>query len=275
MIKLGSHVSFKKPDYLHGAAAESYSNKANTMMIYLGAPQTSKRVDTSEYQLDKYEELFEKHIAKEDIIVHAPYIVNPANPEKTTFACNFLIEEIQRMNYIGAKYLVLHPGAYTVFSPQEGLDTLIENLQYILENTKDVVICIETMSGKGTEIGIDFEQMRYVLDWINNDRVQICLDTCHVWDAGYDIKNYEKFKQELIEWDLLKHIKVIHLNDSKNDKGSQKDRHENIGKGKIGLETLKAIVHDKDFENIPIILETPWSDFGPIYKEEIELLLKK
>ncbi|WP_322901458.1 deoxyribonuclease IV [Mycoplasmopsis felis] len=275
MIKLGSHISFKAPHYLPGAAKESLDNKANTMMIYLGAPQTTKRVDVQKYKLDEYLKDYSDKIKQEDIIVHAPYIINPASLTKYSFSNDFLIQEIKRMNYLGLKYLVLHPGAHTEFSVQEALDQLIDSLKYILENTNDVVICIETMSGKGTEIGVNFEQIRYILDWVQSDRVQVCLDTCHLWDSGYDIQNYEEFKKELKRWNLLENVKVIHINDSKNEIFSHRDRHANIGEGTIGTETLKKFVHDKDFDNIPIILETPWKETGPIYKEEIELLLKK
>lgn len=275
MIKLGSHISFKAPHYLPGAVKESLDNKANTMMIYLGAPQTTKRVDVQKYKLDEYLKDYSDKIKQEDIIVHAPYIINPASLTKYSFSNDFLIQEIKRMNYLGLKYLVLHPGAHTEFSVQEALDQLIDSLKYILENTNDVVICIETMSGKGTEIGVNFEQIRYILDWVKSDRVQVCLDTCHLWDSGYDIQNYEEFKKELKRWNLLENVKVIHLNDSKNEIFSHRDRHANIGEGTIGTETLKKFVHDKDFNNIPIILETPWKETGPIYKEEIELLLKK
>ncbi|WP_025755399.1 deoxyribonuclease IV [Mycoplasmopsis cricetuli] len=275
MIKLGSHISFKKPGYLVGAVGESLSNGANTLMIYLGAPQTTLRVNVEHYQLKRYEELFQNYIPKEDIIVHAPYIVNPANPEKADFSCDFLIQEIERMNYIGAKYLVLHPGAYTTYSPQEALDTLVDSLKYIISKTKDVIICIETMSGKGSEIGINFEQIKYVLSWVNSPRLAVCLDTCHMWDSGYDLKNYQLFKNKLKELDLLKDVKVIHLNDSKNELNSHKDRHANINQGFIGYETLKKFVYDPDFDNIPIILETPWTENGPIYKQEIAWLLDK
>lgn len=275
MIKLGSHISFKAPDYLVSAVEESLNNKANVMMIYLGAPQTTKRVPVEKYNIDKYNLFFKDLIKPEDIIVHAPYITNAANPEKSLFACQFLIQEIERMNHIGAKYLVLHPGSFTIFTPEKALKTLVNSLKYILSKTKDVVICIETMSGKGSEIGINYEQIMYLINEVNDERVQVCLDTCHVWDAGYNIQNYEEFKQELKSSGIFKHIKVVHLNDSKNSLNSHKDRHENIGKGHIGTDVLKKLVRDPDFDNIPIILETPWVDNKPIYKEEIELLLKK
>ncbi|TDV24427.1 endonuclease IV [Mycoplasmopsis mustelae] len=275
MIKLGSHISFKAPHYLPGAVQESLNNGANVMMIYLGAPQTTKRVDVKKYKLDEYLQNYQDKIAQRDIIVHAPYIINPASPSKHSFSNDFLIQEIKRMNYLGLKYMVLHPGAHTEFEPQEALDQLIDSLKYILKNTEDVVICIETMSGKGTEIGVNFEQIRYILDWVNSDRIQVCLDTCHLWDSGYDLQNYEEFKAELKRWNILERTKVIHLNDSKNEIFSHKDRHANIGEGNIGTHTLKRFVHDPDFDNIPIILETPWKPEGPIYKQEIALLLQK
>ncbi|VEU70251.1 deoxyribonuclease IV [Mycoplasmopsis glycophila] len=275
MIKLGSFVSFKKPNYLVGAAQESINNGANTMMIYLGAPQTTARADVALYQLEEFEKEYQSKIAKDDIVVHAPYIINPANPEKSAYSIDFLVKEIKRMNYIGARLLVLHPGAYTKYDPEDALDTLVDSLKTILEQTEDVIICIETMAGKGTEIGINFEQISYLLKWVNSDRLKVCLDTCHMWDAGYNLKEYNKFKEELKKWDLLKEVKVIHLNDSKNDLNSHKDRHANIDQGFIGLKTLQRFVHDPDFDNIPIILETPFEGTQSPYKEEIKMLLNK
>ncbi|WP_406615409.1 deoxyribonuclease IV [Mycoplasmopsis hyopharyngis] len=275
MIKLGSHISFKAPNYLYDSVKESIANKANTLMVYLGAPQNTNRVSVDLYKYNEYKQAFGNIIPEQDIIVHAPYIVNPANPEKQQFAIDFLIAEIKRMNYIKAKYLVLHPGSFTKWSPQVALDTLVSTLKAILKNTQDVVICIETMAGKGSEIGINFDQLKYILNNVNDPRIQICLDTCHLWDAGYDLKQYEQFKKQLIEFDLLKNVKVIHLNDSKNELNSHKDRHANIDQGFIGLKTLQLFVHDPDFDNIPIILETPIPEQGPIYDQEIQMLLKK
>ncbi|UWD33893.1 deoxyribonuclease IV [Mesomycoplasma molare] len=275
MIKIGSHVSFKKPDYLYGAIKESIKNNANCAMIYLGAPQTTLRTQVTNYKLFEYLRDQQEIIKPEDIIVHAPYITNPANPEKYDFANDFLIKEIERMNYIGAKYLVLHPGSYTKFSKQEALNQLINSVNYILKNTKDVEIILETMSGKGTEIGVTFDELKYVLENVKSDRKGICIDTCHVWDAGYNLEKYDEFINILKEKDVLKYVKVIHLNDSKNPLNSHKDRHANIGQGYINKEILKKIVHDPLFDNIPIILETPWTEEGPIYDKEIEYLLKK
>ncbi|VEU59347.1 deoxyribonuclease IV [Mesomycoplasma neurolyticum] len=275
MIKLGSHVSFKKPKYLYGAIEESLNNNANCAMIYLGAPQTTKRANVDQFMLFEYLEKFKDKIKQEDIVVHAPYIVNPANPEKSKFAKQFLIEEIERMNYLGLKYLVLHPGSHTIFNRKISINEVINVVNEILEKTKNVEIIIETMSGKGSEVGTNFDELIYIMENIKSDRKGICLDTCHVWDAGYNINKYDDFINILKEKNILKYLKVIHLNDSKNDLNSHKDRHANIGEGFIKKEILKQLVHDKLFDNIPIILETPWKDNKPIYKKEIEYLLKK
>ncbi|BAP39776.1 deoxyribonuclease IV [Metamycoplasma canadense] len=275
MIKIGSHISFSKPNYLVDASLESIENGANCMMIYLGAPQTTLRVEKEKYQLNLYNTRFSKKIKSEDIIVHAPYIVNPSNPSKSKFAVDFLIQEIERMNYINAKYLVLHPGSRTTYTIFEAKECLIRSLKEILSRTKDVTIALETMAGNGSNYCNNFEILKEIIKEINSDRIAICLDTCHIWDGGYNIKDYDAFKKYLKDNDFLKYIKVIHLNDSLNPLGSKKDRHANIGRGYIGLETLKKFVFDADFDNVPIILETPYVNNKPIYKEEIELLLEK
>lgn len=276
MIKLGSHISFKSPSYLVGAVEEAIYYGANTLMIYLGAPQNTRRVDTKKYLYEDYIKKFSKIISPKNIIIHAPYIVNPSNPEKSEFAIEFLTQEIERMNYIGCKYLVLHPGSSLKFGTDLGLKTLIQSITKILSKTKDVEIILETMSGKGTEIGSNLSELKQVIEEVNNERLGICLDTCHLWDAGYDIKNnLDDFIQKLENENLLKSVKVIHLNDSKNDLNSHKDRHENIGKGFIGFKALQNFLFHPSLEGIITILETPWVDGKPIYKEEIKKLLEK
>ncbi|NQZ66246.1 MAG: deoxyribonuclease IV [Mycoplasmatales bacterium] len=272
MKKIGSHISFKAPNYLVGAIEESLKNKATALMIYLGAPQSSRRVDKEKYKLDEYIEKYKNIIVPEDIVVHAPYITNPANPEKQEFTIDFLVQEIERMNYIGAKHLVLHPGAHTKFERSHAIETLIDSLNKIFERTSNVEISIETMAGKGTEIGKTLKELKYIVEKVKNPRLNICLDTCHIWDAGYDIKKLDEFIDELKKYDLKKLIKVIHVNDSKNPIGAAKDRHENIGKGFIGLDPLKKIVNSKEFEDAIMILETPWVNGTPIYDKEIEML---
>ncbi|MDK2819856.1 MAG: deoxyribonuclease IV [Mycoplasmataceae bacterium] len=276
MIKLGSHISFKSPGYLVNSVEEAISYGANTLMIYLGAPQNTKRVTTEKYFYEEYLEKLSKIIPPKDIIIHAPYIVNPSNPEKSEFAIEFLIQEIERMNYIGCKYLVLHPGSSLKFGSELGLKTLIKSIKKILSKTLEVEIILETMSGKGSEIGSNLLELKQVIEEVNDDRLGICLDTCHLWDAGYDIKNnLNDFMRKLKNENLLKWVKVIHLNDSKNDLNSHKDRHENIGKGFIGFKALQNFLFHPSLEGVITILETPWVDGKPIYKEEIKKLLAK
>ena len=273
MIKLGSHVSFKAPDYLKGASDVSISYGSNAMMFYLGAPQNARRVDVDKYLIDEYKASTEK-IEVENMVIHAPYIVNPASMEKFGFAIDFLTKEIERMNFIGIKYMVLHPGAATKFDVNDSIERLVKSLKEIIANTTDVTILLETMAGKGTELGATFEQMNEIISKVGSDRVGVCLDTCHVWEAGYDIKDYPGFIKELKKHNLLDLVKVIHINDSKNERGAHKDRHENIGKGFIGTEALKPFIQGKEFKDIIKVLETPWIDGEAPYKEEIELLLK-
>lgn len=272
MRKIGSHISFKAPNYLIGAIEESINNKATALMIYLGAPQSSRRVDKEKYLLQEYKEKYKNIISPENIVIHAPYITNPANPQKQEFAVRFLIEEIERMNYIGAKHLVLHPGAHTKFSREESIKTLINSLKTIFEKTINVEISLEIMAGKGTEIGTTMEELKYIVEQVDNLRLNICLDTCHAWDAGYDVTNFTELITNLKKNNLFHLIKVIHINDSKNVKGAAKDRHENLGMGYIGLEPLKKIVNAKEFSDVIMILETPWVDGKPIYDKEIEML---
>ncbi|MGL5357837.1 MAG: deoxyribonuclease IV [Metamycoplasmataceae bacterium] len=275
-IKLGSHVSFKNPKYLLGSFEEMESDGSNTLMIYLGAPQNSKRVGIEKYNLSELKEKLNNSFNFDDLIVHGPYIVNLANLKNKDFNIDFMINEINKMNYIGCKYLVIHPGSRLDLSIEEGLKNIIYSLKEIIEKTEKVNILIETMAGKGTELCSKIEEIKFILEEVNSDRLGICLDTCHLWDAGYDIKtDLNGFITKLKDEQVLSKVKVIHLNDSKNDLGSSKDRHENIGKGKIGLEALRNFLYCKEFENIPFILETPYINEKSPYKNEIKLLLKK
>ena len=178
MLKLGSHTPFVAPNYLKGSLDFSIANGANTMMIYLGAPQNSRRVDTDKYQLQEFQD--DGRIKAEDIVIHAPYIVNPASVEKHQFAIDFLIKDCERMKYMGAKYMVLHPGAHTKFKREDAINTLVKSLKEIFANTKAVEILLETMAGKGTEVGTTFEEMKLIIDLVDDKRLGVCLDTCHV-----------------------------------------------------------------------------------------------
>lgn len=281
-MKIGSHVANKGPLMLAASAKEAISYKANCLMVYLGAPQNSYRKDLSQFKIELMHSILkENDINLEDIIVHAPYIVNLAQPDETKrqYAIDFITREVKLTHGIGAKYIVIHPGAHVGQGLEIGLKLIADSFTKIIEDTKEteVVLLIETMAGKGTECCFRFEQINEVLNEVNSNRVAVCLDTCHINDAGYDIvNNYEKVIKEFDEIIGLDKLKVIHLNDSKNIRGTKKDRHENIGYGTIGFYTLSKIAHDNRFSNIPKILETPYVDHDkdslPPYKYEIEML---
>ena len=286
MLKIGSHVSMNGKEMLVGSVKEALSYNANSFMIYTGAPQNTRRKPISEMRIDEAIALMkENNLSLDNVIVHAPYIMNLANgdPEKREFAVDFLTKEIQRTAAIGAKQIVLHPGAHVKQGAEVGIEHIINGLNKVIENTKDldVLIALETMAGKGTEVGRSFNELQAIIDGItNNERISVCFDTCHTHDAGYATK--EDFDKVIEEFDSIigkERISVFHINDSKNDLGASKDRHENIGFGFIGFESLNYIVNHPDFVHVPKILETPYvteSDDSkdktlPPYKYEIEM----
>ncbi|XQP55667.1 MAG: deoxyribonuclease IV [Mycoplasmoidaceae bacterium] len=277
MNKLGCHVSMCAPDYLLGSLDMALSQDANCFMIYTGSPQSIARQPINKLKIDElHKALKEKHIPIEDVIVHAPYIINCANSDakKWTFAKNFLKQEVDRVNQIGAKFLVLHPGSNA--NKDEGIKQIAEAINYVNKTNNNVVICLETMAGKGNEIGSKFEELKAIIKLVENKNlVGVCLDTCHISDAGYDMKDPSATLKIFDDIIGLKYLRVIHINDSLNDKGAHKDRHANIGEGKIGLKTLKEWVNYPLIGKICKILETPWSLSGPVYKKEIHMLLGK
>ena len=277
MLIIGSHVGYKKDSGLLGSVKEALSYKANTFMFYTGAPQNTIR---SSIDLDNvakaYKLMEDNNISKDDIIVHAPYIINLANidEDKFNFSCRFLSEELKRVDTFGFKYLVLHPGSHVGNGVDIGINSIVKALNKVLENDNtNVQILLETMAGKGSEIGRNFNELKSIIDGVKyKNRLGICLDTCHLNDAGYDLTKFDDVLDEFDNIIGLDKIKCIHINDSKNIINSHKDRHENIGKGTIGLETLIKIINNKRLENIPKILETPYIDGIAPYKEEIELI---
>lgn len=280
MIKLGSHVGCSGANMLLDSVNEALRYGANCLMLYTGAPQNTIRKPLSQMKIQEANELLEKNnMSALDIVVHAPYIVNLANPdlEKRNFAIAFLSEEIKRTYAIGSKLIVLHPGCYLKQTLEEGISLIAYGINQMIENTKetDVIILLETMAGKGTEVGRTFEELKQIIDLVSDkSRIGVCFDTCHTNDSGYDLTHYEEVIQRFDQIIGIDMIKCFHINDSKNPLGSHKDRHANIGEGYLGLELLKKIVHDERFRNIPHILETPYIDGVAPYKEEIELLLK-
>lgn len=279
MIKLGSHVSNKGDEMLVGSVLEAASYNANCFMVYLGAPQNSYRKSFASFRKDEFDQLLKEHQMNiDDIIVHAPYIINMANPdpEKREFAINFLTSELLLMEQLGFTKIVVHPG--NSLGDEQAINYLKESLIKLLDNTKDTktMILLETMAGKGTEIGRNFQELAFLLEGLPKERVNVCFDTCHTFDSGYDtVNDYDGVLREFDEVIGLERIKAIHLNDSKNPLGSKKDRHENIGYGYIGFETLLKFVYDERFKEIPKILETPYIDGKAPYKEEKEMIKMK
>lgn len=278
---LGSHVSMSGKKMLEGSAEEAHKFGESTFMIYTGAPQNTRRKSIEDLNITKGHEAMEKY-GLSNIVVHAPYIINIANttkPEVFELGVNFLQNEIERTLAIGAKDIVLHPGSHVGAGAEVGIKKIIDGLNEVLTNDNNVRIALETMAGKGSEVGRTFEEIAQIIDGVtHNERLSICFDTCHTHDAGYNIK--DDFDGVLNEFDKIigvDRIKVVHVNDSKNEQGAHKDRHENIGFGHIGFDALNYVVHHDTFKDIPKILETPYvgedkKNKKPPYKHEIEML---
>ena len=278
-IYLGSHVGLSAPDFYLGSVKEALSYGANTFMFYTGAPQNSFRKPLSELKIQEGRKLIhESGIDESKLIVHAPYIINAANfsrPDLYEMSINTIVSELRRTAGFGAKILVLHPGSHVGMGAENGIVALAKalDLAFSTDGT-DVKIAIETMSGKGHEIGITFEQVRAIIDKCEHkDRLGVCLDTCHINDAGYDIKNDLDGVIDLFDKVIgLDRLLVVHVNDTKNPIGAHKDRHENIGYGYLGFDVLNRVVHHPRLEGIPMILETPYINEKAPYKQEIEML---
>lgn len=280
MLKIGSHVNLSGDEAFLGSVKEALSYEANTFMVYTGAPQNTIRKPIDKLRIPEAQQLIqESGLNINDLVVHAPYIMNIANPDdsKYQFAVDFLTEEIKRTEALGINQIVLHPGAHVGQGVSYGIKRIIKGLNEVLRNTKGskVRIALETMAGKGTEIGRNFPELAEIIMGItDNERITVCFDTCHTHDAGYNIVS--DFDGVMNEFDKIigkSRISVFHINDSKNPQGAQKDRHANIGFGYIGFDVLNYIVHHPDFPEIPRILETPYVKVGnkefPPYKEEI------
>lgn len=277
MLKIGSHVGMSGKEMMLGSVKEALSYNANTFMFYTGAPQNTRRKKMEELRVEEAKALMiEKGINLDDIVVHAPYIINLGNTIKEeTFelAVDFLKQEIERVEYIGVKKLVLHPGSHVKAGEELGLDQIVKGLNEVLTPEMNVKIALETMAGKGSELGKSFKEIKYIMDHVeHSDKLGVCLDTCHLHDAGYDLTKFDEILEEFDEIIGIDKILVMHINDSKNERGASKDRHENLGYGYIGFETLNKIVHHPKLENIPKILETPYVEKVAPYKKEIEML---
>ena len=281
---IGSHVSYTKEEGLLGSVKESLLYGSNTFMFYTGAPQNTARTKIDEKKVEEAKELMKRHnINIDNVIIHAPYIINLANnkdEQKWNFAISFLKQEIERAKILGINKIVLHPGSHVGLGVDKGLENISKGLDIVLNEKKGPIICLETMAGKGTELGKTLEELKTIIDNVeNNNRLMICLDTCHLNDAGYDMEKFDDLLEKIDKVIGKEKIGCIHINDSKNEKGAHKDRHENIGIGCIGFENLNKIIHHKKLEKIPKILETPYISINggkdrtfPPYKFEIEMI---
>lgn len=281
MLTIGSHVSMSGKKMLLASSEEAVSYGANTMMIYTGAPQNTRRKKLEELNIEAGLAHMKENGIKE-FVVHAPYIINIANttnPNTFQLGVEFLRTEIDRTEALGANQIVLHPGAHVGAGVDKGIAKIVEGLNEVLTSDDTVQIALETMAGKGTEIGRSFDELAKIIDGVtHNDRLSVCFDTCHTHDAGYDI--VEDFDGVLNEFDKIvgvDRIKVLHINDSKNERGAGKDRHENIGFGHIGFQALNYIVHHPQLMHLPKILETPYvgedkKNKKAPYKHEITML---
>lgn len=283
---IGSHVHFGT-NQLVGAVKEAISYGANTFMFYTGAPQNTLRSAINMELLNEARDLMiENNINIDNVICHAPYIINLANKEKIeswNFSISFLKQEISRCETLGIKYIVLHPGSSVKHTKEEGIQNIIEGLNYVINDNDKCMILLETMAGKGSECGSKLEEIKEILDGVNSQNIGVCLDTCHLNDAGYDMGKIDAYLNEFDNLICLDKIKCIHINDSKNGLSSHKDRHANLGYGTIGFNNLLNIIYNDKLKDVPKILETPYVNKTeeekaltiPPYKLEIEMIKNK
>ena len=272
---IGSHVSFTKDTQLVGSLNEALSYKANTFMFYTGAPQNTNRCsidkELTNFALKK---MVDNNVDINNIVIHAPYIINLANIDNLSFNVRFLQDEINRAIDLKVNKIVLHPGSHVGKGYEVGIKNIITSLNQI--DFKNVTILLETMAGKGSECGITINQLKEIIDNVNDkEHIGVCLDTCHLNDSGIDLNNFDSYLDEFDKLIGINKIGCIHINDSKNPINSHKDRHENLGFGTIGFEALIKVIYNERLSNIPKILETPYIDKKPPYKEEIEMIRKK
>ncbi|MCR5116971.1 MAG: deoxyribonuclease IV [Lachnospiraceae bacterium] len=283
MIYLGSHVAMSGKEMFLGSVKEALSYGSNTFMVYTGAPQNSKRRPLDELRIPEAKELM-KESGIDRFIVHAPYLINlgnSVNEETFKLGKEMLAVELDRAHEMGSDIMVLHPGSAVGAEPQAGIAKIIEGLDEVIKTTENGLIALETMAGKGSELGRSFDELKDIFDGVkDNSRLRICIDTCHLNDAGYDVvNNFDGILNELDSKIGIGRIACVHINDSLNPLGAHKDRHANIGKGTIGLEALRYVVHHEKLEGLPMCLETPHikdplnpkEGYAP-YKEEIAML---
>ncbi len=282
---IGSHVGYTNKEQLLGSVKEAISYNANTFMIYTGSTQSTARSEINdELTYAGYNLMVENGINSNNVIIHAPYIINLANKldtRKYEFYIDFFSDELDRVKKLGFNKIVLHPGFATNCTREEAIDNIANALNIVFERTKDTVVLLEFMAGKGSEVGTSIDELKAIIDQIKDgSRIYVCLDTCHMNDSGVDLSKFDEFLDEFDSKIGIDKIKCVHVNDSMNPMGSHKDRHANIGYGTIGFDNLINVAYNKRLEGLPIILETPYvnrnsNDAWAPYKYEIENIRNK
>ncbi len=271
MYTIGTHMSIAKG--IAKAAENVAKMEANTMQIFSRNPRGSTYKEYSSDEIEKFQEIRHRQQFG-PLLAHAPYTMNLASDKEKVydFACMVIREDVARMDALEIENMVFHPGNHTGIGVEEGIQNIIAGLNQAITGNEKITVLLETMSGKGTEIGAKFEELREIRDGVKHpERIGICLDTCHLFAAGYDIVyDLDGVVEEFDRILGLEHLKAIHLNDSLEAFDSHKDRHAVIGGGKIGLEPLLQVMRHPAFRNLPFYLETPLDDAG--HKEEIRLL---
>lgn len=268
------------PGYLLQSAKTAVADDGNTFMIYSDDPTYIEPDQDNPADIKALANYAKEHdLDAKTFVAHAPFVINIANPvnERTWhFSVNILEKQLSFCNRIGIPILVVHTGSHVEGTIQQGLDRVVRALDIVSEKKYPVKLALEIMSGKGTEIGTNFEQFKYIFDRVKTTKnLGICLDTCHLNDAGYDVGNWEGIKKEISKTIGLDKVFAIHLNDSQSGRGSHKDRHANIGYGTIGFLSISDVAWDETFKNVPKVLETPLVNHRSYYKEEIADLRKK
>lgn len=271
MLKIGCHLSSSKGYQSMGKTALSIN--ANTFQFFTRNPRGGKAKEINPADVEKYLEFAKEHHIT-SILAHAPYTLNAASADESLreFAKNTMADDLKRMEYTPGNCYNFHPGSHVGQGTEIGIQYIADMLNSILTPKQNTTVLLETMSGKGSEIGRDFEELREIIDRIAlKEKIGVCLDTCHIWDGGYDIVN--DLDSVISKFDSvigLSYLKAIHLNDSLNPLGSHKDRHAKIGEGMIGLEALVRVINHPALKHLPFYLETPNELDG--YAKEIEIL---
>ena len=279
MLLIGSHVSFRSSDQLVGSVKEAISYGATTFMFYTGAPQNTMRYPIENEKTEEALRLMnENNIDIKNVVIHAPYIINLANAANKDFGVSFLRQELARAKELGINKVVLHPGSHVGIGVEAGIQNIVDCLNLVPE-AEEVMVCLETMAGKGSEIASKLEEIKKIMDLVKYP-LYVCIDTCHLNDSGYDMSDFDSFLNLFDQIIGLDKIKCVHINDSMNPISSHKDRHANIGYGTIGFDNLIKIIYHEKLKNIPKILETPYTSISgerlyPPYKFEIEMIRNK